>query len=348
MKLTITVDPAVSLAAGYEPTDTLDLDLAPLTPEQRADIAAIMDGSRVRAKLTSPTIEALLSAATASRIERETQAAQAAARKREKDEARERNTAALRERLQTKPTVERAGVTHVGYVSVPYRTVEPDISGIETWDIEDAELKAALRAWQDECGAETGRRQEAAQAEMRAQRDAEIAARAQMTPAEIIASLPEAVRSKVTRTYDRLVSDNGQTIVLSADGPVPSLMRYVKVDLPAGNPIFGLMTGDGEEYDTARYDVSDGVIAISGSHWAAVVADPAATKPKYDFLSRCPGGYTAPNVSVGDVIVWGSKDKKGRKQGPYDRLIYAIEDGKIRVIKTDYATARKLRKTLVS
>lgn len=354
MRLTIRVDPATSLAAGYEPTTSLDLDLAPLSPSDRAAIAAIMEGTVVRPKLGAPTTEALLETARSAQQEREAAAAIEASRQAERDARRMANSAELRDLLARKPTVTKLH-TRVSRIDgdCSWDEIVPDVGMTETYDV-DPELRDAYYAWRDELAAANRARADAAQATVRMVREAELAAgrlaRCTMTVEQIIASLPEAIRSKFPAgkaTYDRLESDAEGIVVLSGPTGHPAVSRVARANLRMMDVDFRRRIG-GEEYEGVSYDVADGVFAVPGSNWVARVTDPSAAKPVYQFLDRCPGGYEVPALAAGDVLVWGSKDKKGRKVGPYDRLVYVATGSAVASIKCDYATARRVRKLLIA
>ena len=344
MRLTVTVNPATSLAAGYEPVDYLEVDVAQLTPEQRRVIAAIMvDGARIRPTLDTPTVEALLAAAHAwQEAVAAGVAAQAAARA-----ADDTTVAALRRILETRSTVEQVVTVAPwhGKLAYTYLTIYPKESPLP-YDLPD-DMRTELVAWRAECAAENTRRGEAAAAEFWAGLQAGIDARAAMSIDALIASLPEKLREQVPNGVTAIRSDDGREIVLA--GPSAAGFSFeVDINLDWQRVESGLsQDGSRPLLQTVTHTIDDGVLKIENSTWVARVADPLATKPAYEFMRRCPGGYDVPELAVGDIIVWGATDRRGRKIGPYDRLVYSVTEIGVSVIKCDYATARRIRKALV-
>lgn len=346
MQLTITCDPAACLAAGIEPRDTLELDLGALAANDRTAIAAIMIGTKVRPPLATPTVEALIEAARKDQARVQEFAAEQAARKAEgvarMSKATEEARAILAARQTTTATTTwYGGLTPVSYTveSVPY---------ISLYDLTDPTISPDYTAWKTEVEARNAAVKSAAEAAAKAEVTQAIATRAAMSMSKLIASLPADGRDKVGEV-ERLVSDTGREIVLAGPGKAPHMIRYVTASTVGKGDVkvaYGVDDA-GDKYPVAGYDIADGVLDVDGSGWAAMVKDPSATKPVYDFLDRCPGGYTAPEFQVGDVLVWGGRDRKGRKFGPYDRLIYAIEPDRLFAFKVDYVTARKLRHILL-
>ncbi len=357
MRLTIQCDPTQCLAAGYEPADSLEIDLSTLSTDDRLAIASIMDGFRITRTLPMPTVEGLLlvarqaKAAADAAAEKETQ--KEAARKQKLEADRVELERILRDRPQRERQCHETHLAADGSrVKYEYTMIAPDIPAtLDIW-YQPEDLKQQYYAWRDQCQAETERRAKEARdvaiaAAVAARREA-AAARATMTVPEIVASLPEKVREDIGERWDRVVVDTEDQLVLARTTKHPKLTRYAKIDLHTMTAAQGVaFTDSGTLMETTSYPVNDGVLRIDGSTWAAVVADPAAVRPQYEFLRRAPGGYEAPALNIGDIIVWGAKDKKGRKQGPYDRLVYSIADDKVYVIKTDYATARKIRRLLL-
>lgn len=353
MRLTITVNPATSFAAGYEPVDYLDLDLASLAVETRTNIAAIMHGSRITETLSAPTVEALVAAATSVAQCRERQAAAAAQRKQDQANQLVAAVALMRQRLIDRPVLMSASRTYPSGSGggVDYTITRPDLRGITRpyvadWRLADwpQDINEALTTWERECTEASKAAETAAIAAWRSQRDAGIAARSAMTPTDAAASIG------VKGDWSQLLSDDGDTVVLVGPAQHPALTAIVRAKVDADHQTHGVIfAGENptEAHETVNYTFTDGVIEIKGSNWAAIIDDPAAPKPAYTFLDRCPGGYHCPALRPGDVLVWGSKEKGRKKKGPYDRLVYAATDKTVMAIKCDYVTARQLRKQLI-
>src|SRR5262245_54516135 len=127
MKLRINVDPAACFQAGIEPAATLDVDLAQMSPEDRALVANVLQGDFVLVTLATPTIESLVAAArnNAARLaESKAEHERAAQREREEGAARE---AKLREQLAARRILTRTA----SFLGVAYEEVLPDID--EGW-----------------------------------------------------------------------------------------------------------------------------------------------------------------------------------------------------------------------
>lgn len=347
MLLQIKVDPAKSLIAGYEPTDRIDLDLAPLSADDRAAIAAIMSGTRVDRVLDAPTVDALLAAAREARQQREAEKALIAEQVRQRDARDAEQVAALRACVSARQTVSRPVLIYGLGRKIEVTRIEPDLGGISLWAVVHVplDLKAEIEAWRAECRTLNEAREAEAKAASKAAMDAEIACRANMPLEELLVALGG---DQPISGVNYIVADTGNTITLEGPGPCNGLMRRVTVDLMDKTRKACLVDDKNSEFETVAYPVDDGVLKVEGAGWVATVKDPSAVKPDYDFLGRVPGGFGAPDVEPGDVLVWGGKDRKGRKTGPYDRLIYQVSDTELKALKLDYATARRLRKLLVA
>lgn len=181
-----------------------------------------------------------------------------------------------------------------------------------------------------------------------AERAARIAARGAMTMDQLAVALR---MSKFPADATHILSDDDKEIWLATNTSHGRAHQQVRITLaPWGVARYVVINEGGEKpLRHAKITVEDGVIRFPDSSWAAIVQDPSAPKPAYYFLERCPGGYIVPvGLAVGDILVWGSKDKKGRKFGPYDRLVYDVSDTAVRAIRCDYVTARRVRKLLLA
>jgi hypothetical protein len=319
MKLRINVDPAACFQAGIEPAATLDVDLAQMSPEDRALVANVLQGDFVLVTLATPTIESLVAAA--------------------------RNNAAREAKLREQLAARRTLTRDASFLGVAYEEVLPDIDEGWRWIIPRNDLRREIEAWNEECQEQTKRNRLAAAAVKKAETDAGIAARAAMTHEQLLAALP--TEAAAARYMGPIISDDGREIVLAGAPIAEGIETRLAISFSTGKAVRRVVAG-GEEFECSTYKVEDGVMNIANASWIAKVEDPSAVKPRYEFLSRCPGGWEAPNDLVpGNIIVWGGRDKKARKTGPFDRLVYEVNDTVIKAIRCDYVTARKLRKALV-
>lgn len=352
MRIPITSDIPACVAAGVEPADSVEVDLAALPPEDRAALAAALAPGQY--PLTAvPTVAGVVAAAHARAQQRaadEAAAAEVRRRAATRDAEHAAQVAALvaRVRARVPETVrceERFRGRHVEWTMAR--------SGVPPYAA-PAEVHDELAAWDRDLTEESRRNRDAAIAPVLAEIEAARAVRAVQPIADLVAALPGGAAAKLAPlALDTLEDDDGEAVTLSGPSRHPRVRLVRRVRLHDGD-VTALARVEGDDEDTrptARFALADSVLDMphdrDASQWAARVADPAAPKPVYEFLRRCPGGYQAPALAPGDVLVWGGKDRRGRKDGPHDRLVYAVADDAVLCLRVDYVTARRLRKILV-
>ena len=350
MKIHITCDQRTCLLAGVEPADHLDIDMDSVAPEDRALLASALDRDmRLQLVLPVPTVASALEAIRAAQAEAQAAQAAAMAAQAAAQAAQAAAMAWVQERHEYTSTV-RLGAgplsveyTERGMTSAPYCYPAPE------------GFRALRDAWLDDVQAANAAARACAEAEHDRLITIGIAARAAMPAGEIISEDGAAIFGLAAsgilpldlRTWHpvRIISDDGGRVVLATTSRRGPIYRGLTVRLGSDSARVAAVEAwdeaQTESVETTQYPVRDGVITIDGSTWAAT-SPLTDAKPSYSFLDRAPGGYVAGGLSQGSLLIWGSKDRQGRKQGPWDRLVYHVDATHVYVVKTNYHEARGL------
>lgn len=348
MRITISADVGACILAGIEPASQVEVDLAALSVGDRQAIAAALAAGHELCGVPTPEgIVAAAKAAIAGAADAEQQAKLAKAVERAECEA----ALAAYETLDPAFADEKWGGEYgasrrvVKYVQPP-RAMDCGYSRhldlTVRWEAVTKARKAEAEAVNVDRYAASKAAHDAAAAAAENERQMGIAARAAMTMDELGVILG---RNKQPLA---LISDDGETVVIQTGDHLAAAVPLAKPEDSKLRVLVG-----GAVYDARKYAVSDGVLKIDSRRldrpWAAKVIDPAAVKPDYEFLDRVPGGYADPGFVPGDVLVWGGVGGSRRRptKERYDRLVVEVTDRYVYTAVVDYASARRLRKSVV-
>lgn len=124
-----------------------------------------------------------------------------------------------------------------------------------------------------------------------------------------------------------------------------SAERWARLD----DEPFTFGSGVTGQHEATGYRVEDGVLR-SQRKWVARVVDATVPKAEYAFLDRATGGgfIAPPDLTAGDVLVFGYEDKKGRKQQDFRVVTEATSERVAVLVAYDYAAARRLAREVVA
>lgn len=340
MRIDVIPDIPACVATGIEPVNSVEIDLSALDAPVRTMLASMLDGAKLKTPIvTSP--EGLLAAVQRRIAEREAYDA-------DREKWRLRNEA---EAVEARARIDEAlakraekSEEHPVYISGHQIKVQHRHAVLPETYHATAEQRTAITAWQAECKAANDAADQRAIAEFEAKLEADKGRRAEQLPALI-------EEYKIAERWLPLaiVSDDGKTLVLGteAKNDIGKVKTQFVLDLVA-KEIARRYVSDGLSLTHAIYTITEGATKIPNAEWAALVADPTAVKPVYNFLNRVPGGFDASGAGVGDILVFGNKDRKGRKQH-FDRVVVSVSESSISVARAnDYVEARKFRKSLLA